>query len=112
MEWTAPRDRAGWKAASRSSESFTPEPSDGGCSPDLKRIGKNGQGLDGKQTGLYSSTMSRKREPSEARRRILETADRLFYQDGIRAVGIDRIVAEAEVAKMRDRKSTRLNSSH
>jgi AcrR family transcriptional regulator len=44
--------------------------------------------------------MSRKREPSEARRRILETADRLFYQEGIRAVGIDRIIVEAGVAKM------------
>src|SRR6476620_4528707 len=44
--------------------------------------------------------MSRKREPSEARRRILETADRLFYQGGVRAVGIDRIIAEAGVAKM------------
>jgi AcrR family transcriptional regulator len=37
---------------------------------------------------------------SEARQRILETADRLFYQEGIRAVGIDRIIAEAGVAKM------------
>ncbi|MFN0054882.1 MAG: TetR/AcrR family transcriptional regulator [Planctomycetales bacterium] len=37
---------------------------------------------------------------SEARQRILETANRLFYQDGIRAVGIDRIIAEAAVAKM------------
>src|SRR5690242_10944419 len=44
--------------------------------------------------------MGRSREPSEARQRILETADRLFYQDGIRAVGIDRIIAEAGVAKM------------
>ena len=44
--------------------------------------------------------MGRKRETSEARQRILETADRLFYQDGIRAVGIDRIIAEAGVAKM------------
>ena len=44
--------------------------------------------------------MRRKRETSEARKRILETADRLFYQDGIRAVGIDRIIAEAGVAKM------------
>ena len=44
--------------------------------------------------------MRRKRESSEARKRILETADRLFYQDGIRAVGIDRIIAEANVAKM------------
>src|SRR5262245_14474873 len=44
--------------------------------------------------------MGRNRDTSEARRRILETADRLFYQDGIRAVGIDRIIAEAGVAKM------------
>src|SRR3954463_15013626 len=44
--------------------------------------------------------MRRKPETSEARQRILQTADRLFYQDGVRAVGIDRIVAEAEVAKM------------
>ena len=44
--------------------------------------------------------MARPPETSEARRRILETADRLFYQDGIRAVGIDRIIAEAGVAKM------------
>src|SRR4029079_2739297 len=44
--------------------------------------------------------MAHKRETSEARRRILETADRLFYREGVRAVGIDRIIAEAEVAKM------------
>jgi AcrR family transcriptional regulator len=44
--------------------------------------------------------MGRTRETSEARQRILETADRLFYQDGIRAVGIDRVIAEAGVAKM------------
>jgi AcrR family transcriptional regulator len=44
--------------------------------------------------------MERKREPSEARQRILETADRLFYQEGLRAVGIDRIISEAGVAKM------------
>lgn len=44
--------------------------------------------------------MGRTREASEPRQRILETADRLFYESGIRAVGIDRIIAEAEVAKM------------
>lgn len=44
--------------------------------------------------------MERTKATSEARQRILETADRLFYQDGIRAVGIDRIIAEADVAKM------------
>jgi len=44
--------------------------------------------------------MERTKATSEARQRILETADRLFYQEGVRAVGIDRIIAEAEVAKM------------
>jgi AcrR family transcriptional regulator len=44
--------------------------------------------------------MQRDQASSEPRQRILETADRLFYQDGIRAVGIDRIIAEAGVAKM------------
>lgn len=34
-----------------------------------------------------------------ARRRLLETATRLFYANGIHAVGIDRIIAEADVAK-------------
>jgi AcrR family transcriptional regulator len=34
------------------------------------------------------------------RDRILETAMRLFYRDGFRAVGIDMIIAEAGVAKM------------
>lgn len=37
---------------------------------------------------------------SETRQRIVETAERLFYADGVRAVGIDRIIAEAGVAKM------------
>ncbi|MBN9522712.1 TetR/AcrR family transcriptional regulator [bacterium] len=36
---------------------------------------------------------------SEARQRILETADRLFYEHGVRAVGIDRVIAEAGIAK-------------
>jgi AcrR family transcriptional regulator len=44
--------------------------------------------------------MGRSRATSDARQRLLETADRLFYRDGIRAVGIDRIIAEAGVAKM------------
>jgi AcrR family transcriptional regulator len=37
---------------------------------------------------------------SDARRRILDTADRLFYSEGVRAVGIDRIIAESGAAKM------------
>lgn len=32
--------------------------------------------------------------------RIMETAQRLFYRDGFRSVGIDTIIAEAGVAKM------------
>jgi AcrR family transcriptional regulator len=34
------------------------------------------------------------------RERILDTAARLFYSDGVRAVGVDTIIAEADVAKM------------
>lgn len=44
--------------------------------------------------------MSKTRTKSSARDRIVETAERLFYSEGVRAVGIDRIIAEAEVAKM------------
>jgi AcrR family transcriptional regulator len=35
-----------------------------------------------------------------ARQRILDTAIALFYRDGIRAVGIDTIIAQSGVAKM------------
>ena len=35
-----------------------------------------------------------------ARDRILATAHELFYRDGIRATGVDRIIAEAGVAKL------------
>lgn len=38
--------------------------------------------------------------PISARDRILSTADRLFYSTGVRAVGVDRVIAEAGVAKM------------
>lgn len=34
-----------------------------------------------------------------AKQRILTTADRLFYDDGIRAVGIDRLIALSSVTK-------------
>jgi AcrR family transcriptional regulator len=43
-----------------------------------------------------SSTEFEKLSPRE---RILKTAGRLFYEEGYRAVGIDRVIAEAEVAK-------------
>jgi len=56
--------------------------------------------LDSKQTGLYIWVMRATGAKSDARDRILETAERLFYAEGVRSVGIDRIIAEAEVAKM------------
>ena len=36
---------------------------------------------------------------SEARERILEVAERLFYADGVRATGTEKIMAMSEVAK-------------
>jgi AcrR family transcriptional regulator len=43
-----------------------------------------------------SETTSR---PSEARSRLLGTASRIFYAEGIHSVGIDRIIAEAQVTR-------------
>ncbi|MEU8132672.1 TetR/AcrR family transcriptional regulator [Streptodolium elevatio] len=40
-----------------------------------------------------------RRRESPARRRVLDTATTLFYAEGVHAVGIDRIIAEAGVAK-------------
>ena len=40
------------------------------------------------------------RQRSEARERILKTAHDLFYRHGIRATGIDRVIAEAQVTKV------------
>ena len=37
--------------------------------------------------------------PSEARLRLLATATRIFYAEGIHAVGVDRLVAEAKVTR-------------
>ena len=39
-------------------------------------------------------------QAASARDRILDVAKRLFYRDGYRATGIDKIIAEAGVAKM------------
>ena len=57
------------------------------------------EAVDTEQTGLYTCDM-KKILGSDARQRILTTADRLFYAEGINSVGVDRIIAEAGVAKM------------
>src|ERR1700722_5322588 len=41
-----------------------------------------------------------KRRPSRARERILRTAERLFYNEGIHAVGVKRVVEEADVTQV------------
>lgn len=46
-----------------------------------------------------NDTANTRTQESLARRRLLDTATRLFYEGGIHAVGIDRIIAEAGVAK-------------
>jgi len=41
-----------------------------------------------------------KRQKVDLRQRVLDTAAELFYRDGVRAVGVDRIASESGVAKM------------
>lgn len=40
-----------------------------------------------------------RRTPEQVARQILEVADRLFYAQGVRATGVNQIIAEAGVAK-------------
>jgi AcrR family transcriptional regulator len=37
--------------------------------------------------------------PSQARERLLRTASGLFYREGVRGVGVDRVIAEAAVTR-------------
>jgi AcrR family transcriptional regulator len=43
--------------------------------------------------------MNKDRQPSAARERLVETAYDLFHRNTLNTVGVDRIVAEADVAK-------------
>src|SRR6476646_3440863 len=61
--------------------------------------------FDTRPIGLYCQGVppkARKRAKTSdvgVRDRLLDAADRLFYREGVRAVGIDRVLAEAEAAK-------------
>jgi AcrR family transcriptional regulator len=54
-----------------------------------------------KRTVTIAATSASTNEPvtSSARARILETAAQLFYQEGVRAVGVDLVVERSGVAK-------------
>lgn len=46
-----------------------------------------------------SPTLPGRNSRGTARERLLSTARRLFFAEGIRATGIDRVIAESEIAK-------------
>src|SRR5699024_701242 len=48
---------------------------------------------------IDTGTVKNHAERTSVRDRLLQTADQLFYTEGLHAVGIDRIVAESKVAK-------------
>jgi len=52
------------------------------------------------KVGGINRHMSTQPKESAARRKILDTAADLFYQDGIRATGIDAVIKKADVARM------------
>lgn len=45
-------------------------------------------------------SIKKRSSSQETREKILDTADKLFYQHGIKSVGVDTIIAESGVAKM------------
>lgn len=48
---------------------------------------------------MSSESLATPEKPPTARERIIATAGPLFYREGYRAVGVDRVIAEADVAK-------------
>jgi AcrR family transcriptional regulator len=67
----------------------------------MEQVLGHAQGARSTVTGAATKDGPRTRsKPSAARERILATADRLFYTVGVRAVGVDRVIAESEVARM------------
>src|ERR1700761_2049972 len=61
------------------------------------------QGIDRRRAQAMSTTPRRRgaprRDEPSARSRLIETATELFYQEGIRAIGIDTVVARSGVSK-------------
>ncbi|WP_229073259.1 TetR/AcrR family transcriptional regulator [Actinoplanes sp. DH11] len=83
------RDSEGRDAVSRDTEGRDTEGRD--------TEGRDTEGRDTK--GRRAGSRRAESRPSEARSRLLETAIRIFYAEGIHAVGVDRIIAEATVTR-------------
>ena len=50
-------------------------------------------------TQTPAATNAAPKRPSAARLRLIDSATRLFYEEGIHAVGVDRIIEDAEVTR-------------
>src|SRR5256714_3703237 len=75
------------------------------CAGNREQTGLSIHAVDNRPICLYCQGVpqkAKKRAKTSAigvRDRLLDAADRLFYREGVRAVGIDRVLAEADAAK-------------
>jgi AcrR family transcriptional regulator len=63
--------------------------------PTARSSNKRSRGI-----AVRNKTVGRESDPVSVRARLIATARLLFYREGIRAVGIDRVLAESGVSKM------------